>query len=57
MLVTRRLATVRNAGRIIVMTHGRVAETGTHAALLADSGEYAGRWSAYEAANVRRVAG
>ncbi len=56
-LVTHRLATVRNAGRIIVMAHGRVAETGTHAALVAGSGECARLWSAYEAAHVWRVAG
>jgi ATP-binding cassette subfamily B protein len=56
-LITHRLGTVRNAARILVLADGRIAESGTHAALLETGGEYARLWSAYEAANAWRVAG
>jgi ABC-type multidrug transport system fused ATPase/permease subunit len=40
-LVTHRLATVRHATKILVLAGGRIAEEGTHAALLAREGIYA----------------
>ena len=42
LVIAHRLATVRGADKIVVMDHGRVAETGTHDQLLAQGGLYAG---------------
>ena len=40
-VIAHRLATVRAAERIIVMDEGRIAESGSHAALIAQNGLYA----------------
>ncbi|HLH59915.1 MAG TPA: ABC transporter ATP-binding protein [Streptosporangiaceae bacterium] len=39
--IAHRLSTVRNAGQIVVLDHGRVVEAGTHTSLVADGGRYA----------------
>jgi ATP-binding cassette subfamily B protein len=41
LVIAHRLATVQRADRIIVMEHGRIVETGTHASLVAAGGLYA----------------
>ncbi|MGQ9481989.1 hypothetical protein [Chloroflexus sp.] len=41
LVVAYRLSTIRSADRIVVLKGGRVAETGTHAELLAREGVYA----------------
>ena len=41
LIITHRLASVRQADRIYVLSHGQVVETGTHADLMALGGQYA----------------
>ncbi len=41
LIIAHRLATVASADRIYVMDQGRVAETGTHDALVRKGGVYA----------------
>lgn len=41
LIIAHRLATVQRANRIIVMEHGKIVETGTHASLVEQGGVYA----------------
>jgi len=42
LVIAHRLSTVERADRIVVLSHGRIAEIGSHAELLAAGGLYAG---------------
>ncbi len=41
LVIAHRLSTIRSADRLVVLEHGRAAETGAHDQLIAQGGVYA----------------
>lgn len=46
LVIAHRLHTLVDVDRIVVLDHGRIAETGTHSELLAADGRYRKMWDA-----------
>ena len=45
-MIAHTLSIVKNADQIMVVTDGKIAETGTHEELLVKGGKYAAMWEA-----------
>ena len=48
LMIAHRLSTVQNADNIIVLSEGKIAEQGSHSALLEKNGVYAAMWADYQ---------
>jgi ATP-binding cassette subfamily B protein len=51
LIIAHRLSTITHADQIIVLDHGRVAEQGNHASLIAKNGLYAQMWEMQQASD------
>ncbi|MFF8897563.1 ABC transporter ATP-binding protein [Streptomyces lydicus] len=56
LIVAHRLTTAARADRVVVLDHGRVAEDGSHAQLLARNGRYAELWRTFSGEEEELVA-
>jgi ATP-binding cassette subfamily B protein/subfamily B ATP-binding cassette protein MsbA len=56
-IIAHRLSTIRKADRIVVLENGRIAESGTHADLLAEGGVYSRLYQAQAATPISAGAG
>jgi len=56
LVVAHRLSTIMDADQILVVRRGRIAERGTHDALLAKGGEYAALWRRQTRTDAREAA-
>lgn len=54
-VIAHRLSTIADADQIFVVNGGRIAQAGTHAALLAEPGLYREMWAAQTAVRTNRV--
>lgn len=55
LVIAHRLSQAASCDRIVVMEHGRIIETGSHADLVSADGVYAGLWAAWEAGRGSRA--
>jgi len=55
-IIAHRLATIRDADRIVVIRHGQIAELGNHRTLINAGGPYSALYQAYETDSIGVVA-
>jgi len=55
LVIAHRLSTIVDAAQIMVMDHGRIVESGTHAVLLGQGGVYAQMWARQQSQAEREV--